>query len=485
MDKRLLRILTSGALTLTGWAGLMSSAATAEMTPLTVRPALAQAGDEDTNIRVYDAVSPAVVSVEVGESGGSGSIITPTGLILTNAHVVGDARVVTVRLADNRTFQGDVVGYGSDRLDLAAIQLRGNPSNLPTVRVAPAGSARVGQRAFAIGSPFGLYNTLTVGIVSRIDPERGLIQTDAAINPGNSGGPLLNSQGQLIGVNTSIFTTSDTGGNIGIGFAIPVDAVMPFLASVNNGSADRTPAASGGRSDRPPQPIAVNGPVVRGQLNDSSNILPDGSYFNAYVFEGRAGQSVSIEMLSQEIDPYLILFSPDNDFYIEDDDSAGNYNAGLSVELPYTGEYIILANSYAEGEAGSYQLSLAGQGGGQGSGLGSGLGSGAAAQGRRILQEQGSLSASSPVLSDNSPYARYAFSGRAGQSVRITLESADFDTYVLLVDDSENVVAGNDDVAPGNTNSELVLTLPQTGTYYVIVNAYDSSGRGRYRLTVE
>jgi S1-C subfamily serine protease len=105
--------------------------------------------------------------------------------------LLGPDQVVTVRLADGRTFQGDVVGYGDNRIDLAAVRLRGTSGNLPVITVAAPNSARVGQRAFAIGSPFGLQGTLTVGIVSRIDTERGLIQTDAAINPGNSGGPCL------------------------------------------------------------------------------------------------------------------------------------------------------------------------------------------------------------------------------------------------------------------------------------------------------
>ncbi|MBD2256817.1 trypsin-like peptidase domain-containing protein [Pseudanabaena sp. FACHB-2040] len=476
MEKRLLRTLASGTLTLTALAGVYSSAPSTWMSPLTARPALAQANDEDTNIRVYDIASPSVVSVEVGENGGSGSIITANGLILTNAHVVGNAREVTVRLSDGRVFTGDVVGYGESRLDLAAVQLRGNPRNLPTLRIAPAGSTRVGQRAFAIGSPFGLQNTFTVGIVSRIDQERGLIQTDAAINPGNSGGPLLNSQGQLVGVNTSIFTTGDTGGNIGIGFAIPVDQIMPFLAAVENGTAASSPTVASSRADNPPVSIAINGPAVRGQLDDKSNILPDGSYFNAYVFEGQAGQSVAIEMVSQDVDSYLIMFSPDSDFYIEDDDGGGSLNAALTTQLPASGRYIILANSYAEGEAGAYQLRLTSQSGG---------GSPASSTGRYLLQEQGSLGPNSPVLSDNSPYAEHTFQGTAGQTVRISLESADFDTYLLLVDPSQSVIAENDDADGSTTNSQLAVRLPASGSYTVVVNAFDSSGRGRYRLTVE
>lgn len=358
--------LTSGTLALStllaGWIGETAMLPIPGIGPHVV---LAQSlPDEATTIRVYEQVSPAVVAIDTLTGGGSGTIVDAAGLVLTNAHVVGGNRVVTVSLADGRTFQGDVVGYGDNRIDLAAIRLRGNPGNLPTVPIAAPNSVRVGQRAFAIGSPFGLQGTLTVGIVSRIDPERGLIQTDAAINPGNSGGPLLNSNGELIGVNTSIFTTSSSGGSVGIGFAIPTEEVQPFLTAVRSGQVDASGMAATPRNSREPEPIALNGPAVEGRLDDSSNVLPDGSYFNPYIFEGRAGQTIEIEMVSGEIDPYLILLSADReDFFVEDDDSAGNLNARLRIQLPFTGPYIILANAFARGESGRYLLRLRTSGG--------------------------------------------------------------------------------------------------------------------------
>ena len=242
--------LTSGSLMLGTLLALLPCGLPTELSTrmggVGLAPALAQSTvDEATTIRVYDQVSPAVVAITTSDGGGSGSIIDANGLILTNAHVVGTESVVTVQLSDGRTFEGDVVGYGESRLDLAAVRLRGNPTGLPTVTIAPLNSVRVGQSAFAIGSPFGLQGTLTVGIVSRIDTERNVIQTDAAINPGNSGGPLLNRNGEMIGVNTSIFTTGENGGNVGIGFAIPINEVQPFLAS---GARPHCPGVDGART---------------------------------------------------------------------------------------------------------------------------------------------------------------------------------------------------------------------------------------------
>lgn len=198
--------------------------------------------DQEIN-RVYQQVIPAVVSINTGDVTGSGSIISSDGLILTNAHVVGSSQTTTVILSDRQQMLGDVVAYAANGIDLAMIRIRAK-NNLPTVSIAPSGSVVVGQRILAIGNPFGRFaGSLTTGIVSRIDKEKGLIQTDAAINPGYSGGPLLNSKGELIGVNTTIFTRrlqGESAGNIGISFAIPVEQVQSFITAVREGRAPRT-----------------------------------------------------------------------------------------------------------------------------------------------------------------------------------------------------------------------------------------------------
>jgi S1-C subfamily serine protease len=455
--------------------------------------ALAQDAEDSVNVRVYQQVSPAVVSIEAEDGTGSGSIISSEGLILTNAHVVGDSRQVQVTLADGREFQGDVIAYGEAGLDLAVVRISGQ-RNLPTVRLARPASVQVGQRAFAIGNPFGQFQgTLTTGIVSRIDNNRGLIQTDAAINPGNSGGPLLNSQGELIGVNTAIFAPRGSAGNIGIGFAISMDRVQPFLTAVREGRAPTTaqqPPIPG--VTRPPQQITLNGATLQGTLDRNSNILPaDESYFNAYTFEGRRGQQVVLEMSSTDVDSYLILLSPDGQDIAQDDDSGGGNNSRIVAVLPDNGTYTIFANTYEAGETGRYNLRAA-----TGSSPSPVTGSAPPSTpgrtlpsipGQRgiILQEQGVLGPGAQVLqSDGSLYREYTFQGTAGQSVTVTLESSEFDTYLILVGPDQQVVDQNDDVGPDNYNSEITTTLPTTGTYRVIANSYDSSGRGRFRLTV-
>lgn len=209
--------------------------------------------DEMENITVYDIRNEGVVNITtevVGgynwffepipqeSSSGSGSIIDARGYVLTNNHVVEKAYKVNVALADGEIFQGDVIGSDPEN-DLAVVKF--DPGDTPVVTI-PFGSSeslRVGQKVLAIGNPFAFERTLTTGIISGLGRPlrsrngiviRDLIQTDASINPGNSGGPLLNSKGELVGVNTMIYTPS--GGSVGIGFAVPADTarrVVPDL----------------------------------------------------------------------------------------------------------------------------------------------------------------------------------------------------------------------------------------------------------------
>jgi len=159
---------------------------------------------------------------------GSGFIISRDGYILTNNHVVQDADSVTVRLSDEREFKAKVIG-SDPQTDVALIQIK-DSGQLPTLTLGNSDALEVGEWVIAIGNPFGLNQTVTVGVVSAkgrnrvgINEYESFIQTDAAINPGNSGGPLLNTHGEVIGINSALF--SRTGGYMGIGFAIPINMV--------------------------------------------------------------------------------------------------------------------------------------------------------------------------------------------------------------------------------------------------------------------
>jgi S1-C subfamily serine protease len=218
----------------------------AEAAPRAVTPRGALAADELAHIDLFKRTSASVVHItslaaqrdmfsmnvqQVPRGTGTGFVWDNSGHVVTNFHVIQGANGARVTLADQTTFDATLVGAFPDR-DLAVLRIEAPANKLPPLAVGVSRDLQVGQRVYAIGNPFGLDQTLTVGIVSALNREiesfnnrtiRGVIQTDAAINPGNSGGPLLDSAGRLIGVNTQI--ASPSGASAGIGFAIPVDEV--------------------------------------------------------------------------------------------------------------------------------------------------------------------------------------------------------------------------------------------------------------------
>ena len=203
----------------------------AGQTPVVVTP------EDEPAAAVAASLGPAVVQIEAGQGLGSGVVYDASGLILTNAHVVAGTDAVAVRFADGTSVEGTVLGADPES-DVAVVSV--SRSGLVAASIA-TDAPQVGQMAVALGSPFGLQQTVTAGIVSAVDrPVDGesgitvaMIQTDAPINPGNSGGALANRKGELIGINTSIFSRS--GDNSGIGFAIPIDTVLEVADRIVGG----------------------------------------------------------------------------------------------------------------------------------------------------------------------------------------------------------------------------------------------------------
>jgi len=263
--------------------------------------------EEETNIRVYNKVSPGVVNITstvveydfffspVAKQGtGSGSVLDLDGNVLTNYHVIESAQNLEVALPDQTKCSAKVVGYDKQN-DLAVIRLVGAAKErLHPVALGDSDSLKVGQKVLAIGNPFRLQNTLTVGIISSlgrtIQTESGdlvdnVIQTDAAINPGNSGGPLLNAAGEMIGINTSIFTLS--GGNIGIGFAIPANTVRRIVNDL----------IREGRVVRPW--FGVDGYSITDDLASALDLAVNKGVLIARVFRGSSAEAAGIRGASE------------------------------------------------------------------------------------------------------------------------------------------------------------------------------------------
>ena len=163
--------------------------------------------DEQISISVYEAINPAIVAIEAqlddGVSAGTGCIVTSDGLILTGSHVVEGGVDIDVKTSGGQLYKAKVVSKMGKNNDLALLKIQPKQP-LKTIKFGDSENIKVGQKVLAIGNPFGFAGTLTQGIISRIDYAKNKIQTDAAINPGCSGGPLLNTSGEVIGINQSI-----------------------------------------------------------------------------------------------------------------------------------------------------------------------------------------------------------------------------------------------------------------------------------------
>jgi serine protease Do len=234
--------------------GLM--AASSVQTAFDPSPAIAKTVGEQAASSVYKRVNPAVVTIRIGKtSHGSGFIISKDGWVITNAHVAkAGPGVVTLLMADGKTkIPADVVGFAKGGVDLAVLKISGR-RNLPMIKLGNRQSISVGNQVYAIGTPFDEenQNTFTMGIVSAM--RTGIIQHSASINPGNSGGPLLNGNGDVIGVNTAIYLPSvnckdkdgneiepcpKVTGNVGIGYAIEIDVLKRFIADLKSRNLSR------------------------------------------------------------------------------------------------------------------------------------------------------------------------------------------------------------------------------------------------------
>ncbi|HMM52142.1 MAG TPA: DegQ family serine endoprotease [Burkholderiaceae bacterium] len=290
---------------------------------------------------------------------GSGFIVDPNGIILTNAHVVSDAKDVTVKLTDRREFSAKVLG-SDPKTDIAVLKI--DAKNLPVVPLGSARDLKVGEWVLAIGSPFGFENSVTVGVVSakgRSLPDDGyvpFIQTDVALNPGNSGGPLFDSRGQVVGINSQIF--SRTGGYQGLSFAIPIEvatrvrdqivahgSVRHAKLGVTVQEVNQTLADSF-RLDKPEGALVANvekgGPADRAGLQSGDVILKaDGKPIvasgdlPALIGEASPGDKVALEIWRQgkrqEITARLGDASEKAASTAAADDKAANGRIGLAL----------------------------------------------------------------------------------------------------------------------------------------------------------
>ena len=271
--------------------------------PLWAEPKVARTAglgaDELNNIEIYKTGRTATVHITStvyrrdfffdivpAKESGSGFVIDDKGLIMTNSHVISGSQKIQVTLSDQTRYDAEVlVRDRNNDLGLIRIQPR---KKLPLLRLGDSDVLQVGQKVLAIGNPFGLEGTLTTGVVSSMGRTirdengrelEGMVQTDAAINPGNSGGPLLDSQGNVIGINTAIY---GQGGNIGIGFAMPINRAKEMLKDYQAGKSFQRPR------------LGVEVVYVAGDLAEALRLPPDGGLLIQGVQAGTAAANAGL-----------------------------------------------------------------------------------------------------------------------------------------------------------------------------------------------
>jgi S1-C subfamily serine protease len=256
--------------------------------------------DELNNIEIYKMANQATVNITStvykqtwfndvypAKEAGSGFVISADGRILTNNHVISGSQQIEVTMADHTNYKATVLARDPQN-DLALLQIKAT-KNLPFLRLGDSEKLQVGQKVLAIGNPFRFDGTLTTGVVSALGRDlqsenrvlEGLVQTDAAINPGNSGGPLLNSQGDVIGINTAIYGAN--GGNIGIGFAMPINRGKVMLDDYSAGRVYKRPR------------LGVEVVYVAGDYAQALELPREGGLLVQRVVRGTAAESAGVK----------------------------------------------------------------------------------------------------------------------------------------------------------------------------------------------
>jgi serine protease Do len=327
---------------------------------------IAAATGEQDRIRLVAKTKDAVVKIRTADGGtGSGFIISKDGLVITNKHVVTNDKAqkvfdkATIILTDGTEIEANVLGVARHR-DLALIQIP-NQSRLKFLKLAKPETINVGQNVYAIGSPFGIENVFTAGVLNKIDKSDPVsLFHDARTEHGNSGGPLINSAGEVIGVNTQLIGHTVHQNDTQISAAISVDRVIELLADCK-GKQNNFQSVTNANKTTELAELQTNGEAITASFKSEDETDERNVHFRNYYFEGKAKQQLTIEMSSKQIDSVLVLYFIDenrqwHELSINKGISPQNTTAKISGVLPKDGIYVLVAKTFQPRETGNYQI---------------------------------------------------------------------------------------------------------------------------------
>jgi len=411
----------------------------------------------------------AVVVVDTDEHFGTGFIVSPDGLILTNAHVADEASLI-ITFADGRREMARFVGFERDGHDLAALRLESGRSE-HYLRLAEPSAVEIGQPIFVVGNPFPIFPaTLSGGFIANHSERYQLLLVDAPISSGSSGSPVVNPQGLVVGIATSqLLDSTDPSGvssySSGFNTALDRNRIAQFLTDLEAG---RVTSIRQANFEWMSLPLPHLQPPQRidGTLHSQSDrLLQDRSFVDGYTLDLATDQTVIIEMSSSEVDAYLMLHDPWGRMVLENDDANPNTtDAKLVYRSERGGRYSILANTYASDETGPYNLSV------------------------RLLTFGEPTVISGHLTTERGESDELdwfqSIDGRRGQTVSILMTSEEVDSYLELLNASGQVIDANDDHSEGTFDARIIHTFEDEGTYQIRATSFGRQDAGAFSLHI-
>ncbi len=421
--------------------------------------------DLDPAVALRLEASVAGVDLESGR--GTAVLVGADGLLLTNAHVIEPDEEILLVFADGRRVPATLIGYQRDGRDLAALRMESDEPT-PFLEVAGSETLHAGQTVYAAGSPFAFFSpSISRGIVSHHNRRYGLVLTDAALTPGSSGGPLLDSQGRILGINTSILNGGLSAwmhapSSSGFGYALDSAQVADFIDEVRAGDVVDFKQPYLDFLSLPLVQLSIPSQQQEKLDKDSDRYINDDSPVIGYRLVLEPGDRLTAEMTSEDFLSHLLLFAPNGEQIDQADCGCEDTRtARLNIETEEGGHYLLLANAGSSRDQGAFTLNIE------------------RVQAETIAEVELELS------SENRNKACFKMQGRAGSTVSIWMRSEELDSLLELQTDSGEVVAFNDDWQQGSLNARIVHSFEDERRYQVLCGAFDDEQTGQYTLKVE